>query len=401
MSIFNESDFENALKHLRERVDVDAQNKRDLIAFLEFKKLTGRGVHRRLRYLQNLTTLSKMLGKPFRTATQKDFEKLVAGIKDSSYAESTKSNFLIEVKAFKAWLSKSSKHQYPSEVAWIETGGDVRRDLDREQLLTQSDVDRLIDATYSPRLKALIALLYQTAARPSELLDCKVKDFFLENGVYALRINGTKTVNAVREVPVIDAKTIELVNAWLAVHPKKDSLEFKDSYLWEGKNGKQLSYFPLTNQVKRLFLEAGVTRPKGIGGYLFRHTRATLWANNPSITRSQLCYLMGWSQSSRVVDTYLHTNQKDVFKAFSVMQATSSDNTERQLEAIGKQMLERALRSDKTLVEMILASWKRTSPDLFARFISLAGGSVKLRNLRARGQGIKKKRSLTLKSRRR
>lgn len=398
MSIYCEEDFERALKRLKERSDVLPENKRDIAAFLKFMKSMGRGAHRRLRYLQNLTTLSKLLGKPFKDANRKDFEALLGRVKEGkengkSYSKNTESNFNIEIKRFMAWLRDTEKGQYPKEVAWLECGGSVRRNLERDELLTEEDVKKLIHFAVSLRNKTAIALLYQTGMRPTELLDLRVKDFFNEAGTYGVDVQGTKTKAAKRRIPLIDDETIKLVKAWLAVHPNKDKPDFKESSLWASIVDEPLNYFAFRKFLRKVVKKSGINKPSF--AYLFRHTRASLWANDPRITRSQLCYLMGWTQSSKVVDTYLHTNEKDIFNSFSKMKATDPKSVEAELEALGDEMNAVSLEKNKELVKVIMTSWRKFTPDLFKQFVALGQQNVNLTVLKTRGQGLSKTAKLT------
>jgi integrase len=57
----------------------------------------------------------------------------------------------------------------------------------------------------------------------------------------------------------------------------------------------------------------------GIVGYWFRdhrHTCATKWAENPSITPAQFCAAMGWSQSAGQYATYINLKAGSIGKAF-------------------------------------------------------------------------------------
>ncbi len=394
MPIYCEVDFERKFKRLQDREDVIPQNKKDILEFLKFMKIMNRGTHRRIRYLQNLTTLSRLLGKPFRSLTRKDAEALLAKIQKQknqagkAWTPSTQMNLKIELKRFMAWLRKCERKQYPPEVSWIELGGDCKRKLDREQLLEDEDVAKLLNATSKTRLKALVALEYQTGLRPTELLDLKVKDWVCENGVYGVRVNGTKTAAAVREIPVIDLETIKLVNEWLEEHPKRRTPEFKESTLWTNANNEPLEYNTFREFLRYLFKNAEVEKPAF--PYIFRHSRLNSWYNDARIPQMQVNYLAGHSQTSRAMATYRHPVKQDAFNTFAKMSETAPDNLERQVEELAFEMEAEATKKSPDYGNAKLDAWKKYSTAKFKRWDALIEQLLKCKVLKTRGQKFKK-----------
>lgn len=395
MAIYDETDFEKKFKRLQESEDVIPQNKKDILEFLKFMKIMNRGTHRRIRYLQNLTTLSRLLGKPFRSMTREDAEELIAKIQKqktregTAWTPSTQMNLKIELKRFMAWLRKCDRKQYPKEVSWIELGGDCKRKLDREQLLEDEDVAKLVNATSKASLKAMIALEYQTGLRPTELLDLKVKDWICENGVYSVRVNGTKTAAAVREIPVIDLQTIKLVNEWLEEHPKRKTLEFKESALWISSLGKPLEYSSFRNFLSDLFKRAEVNKP-GFP-YVFRHSRLNTWYNDARIPQQQSNYLAGHSQTSRAMATYHHPIKQDAFNTFAKIAGSAQDVLEQQVEELALEMEDETTKKSPEYGKAKLEAWKKYSATKFKRWDALIEQLVKHALLKTRGQKFRKR----------
>jgi len=162
----------------------------------------------------------------------------------------------------------------------------------------------MIDAAENPRDKALIALLYDSGARPSEILNLRIKDVKLNKTHGEIFVNG-KT--GMRRIPIVFS--IPYLTKWLNVHPRKNDLEAKlFPKLKLGRGGENLTPDGLDGLVKRLARKAGIK--KRVTSYLFRHSRLTELAN--ILKDSQLKALAGWTASSRMAEHYIRLAGLDI-----------------------------------------------------------------------------------------
>ena len=74
------------------------------------------------KFVYFLITLSKLLGKDFRSAMKEDLKELVRKIESSpkNYTENTKKDFRVVLKKFYKWLEGNGE-EYPDKVKWMKT----------------------------------------------------------------------------------------------------------------------------------------------------------------------------------------------------------------------------------------------------------------------------------------
>lgn len=166
-------------------------------------------------------------------------------------------------------------------------------------ILTPDDVNKMIEAASLNRDKALIAALFESGARISELLKLKVKDLeTTEHGIKVL-MPGTKTGEEYRTVLFIYAAQY-LRNHVLYPPLKPDDLIFnikKDMCL---------------KTVKKVAKDAGIE--KRVYNHAFRHAQATYMVRKgyqESIIRAKI----GWTGDSKMIARYTHIDGEDTVNA--------------------------------------------------------------------------------------
>ncbi|GCC10178.1 site-specific tyrosine recombinase XerD [archaeon] len=128
------------------------------------------------QYLEGLLFADKIID--FKTATKRDVMKVVGKIERSGNAPQTKMMRKAKLKKFFKWL-RSYDDGYLPEVSWFRTTLSNNKKVLPEDLLTPEEVEKLISVAKDIRTKALIATLYDTGCRASELLTMRVKDVTL------------------------------------------------------------------------------------------------------------------------------------------------------------------------------------------------------------------------------
>ncbi|KXA90542.1 hypothetical protein AKJ37_00140 [candidate division MSBL1 archaeon SCGC-AAA259I09] len=121
------------------------------------------------------------------------------------------------MKKFYKWLND---REYPERVVWIKTTRKNSNSKLPEKLLTEEDIEKLIETAENPRDKAFIALLWETGARIGELLDLRADSFQDRSQGKKVVING-KT--GVRRLPIISS--IPQLQNWLNNHSEKGGTE--------------------------------------------------------------------------------------------------------------------------------------------------------------------------------
>ena len=183
-----------------------------------------------------------------------------------------------------------------------------RRDI-RDRILSKDEVEALIRAARSAKMRALIALVYEGGLRISEALSLRVRDIqpFPPHGIpkgYVVTVRG-KTGE--RSVLVVDA--LPYIREWLLVHPLPDP----DMPLFPGSRvERQMSRRAAEVSFERIRRRAGVRKATW---HTLRHTRATELASK--LTESELRKVMGWTPSSKMVEVYVHLSGRDAVSSLA------------------------------------------------------------------------------------
>lgn len=255
------------------------------------------------KYLDMLRRIADMLAKPFEEASAEDIKDLVYRIERSDYSPWTKHDYKVALKRFYKWL-KGGNEEYPPEVKWIKTTLKARDELLPEDLLTEEDVMRLVNAVDNPRDKAFIITLYETGARIGELGSMLIRDVRFEEGYTALSLKG-KTGS--RRVIVV-ASTPYLLN-WVQNHPLR---ERPNAPLWVNLgtvNRYQAMSYPALAKVLKVAAERAGLKKK-VHPHKLRHSRATFLASK--LTEAQMNQIFGWRQGSKMPSIYVHLSGRDI-----------------------------------------------------------------------------------------
>jgi integrase len=308
-----EKRFETAEKRLREDPDISDNNKLNIFEFIKECFLRNLSLSRRLKYLSILKTLAKLSKKDFQEWDRKEVEAVVYKLKRSpkNYSEHTLRDFNIALKVFFKWLrGVEGKHVYPKEVAWLPIEAVNASKIRSEDLLTDEEVNKLIEAAESIRDKAFIRILAESGRRISEIGTIQLKDIHREED--CTRIDLVAKGGKPDETFLYDS--VPLLNTLLEMHPDKENPE---AYLFLGKGtrnyNKPMSYTSLKGILLKCARKAGIK--KRVNPHIFRHKRNTeLVRHNVQIPIIKK--YLGWSPNSRYFETtYLHLANADVKKA--------------------------------------------------------------------------------------
>jgi len=277
---------------------------RDRKTILEYKRdLEVRGLSkgRIFKILIHTRKFAEELhGTSLVSASGDGIKDLVAWVQNRDLAESTKADYKQVLKQFFKWLNDG---EYPKKVSWIRATIKKNEGKLPEKLLTEEDVQKLVDAARNPRDRALISLIWETGARPGEYLDLKVGDIEdRENGKKVLVSGKTGP----RRLPLVSS--VPHLNRWIAFHPANGDPE---APLWcrlDGNRHERIDYDYFRNLLREIAERAGVDKP--MYPYAFRHARATYLANR--LMEAQLCQYFGWVQGSKLPSTYVHLSGRDI-----------------------------------------------------------------------------------------
>lgn len=305
-----------------EKSEMSIDSKKAIFDFADNCFADGLSNHRVLFYLSHLERISKWLGKDFGKASKKDIVALLRMIEGMDYSDWTKLNYKTTLKKFYKWLAGGE--EYPEQVKWIKTSKRNMNHTLPEELLTEEDVTKLINAAEHPRDKALISVLYESGCRIGELCSLHMKHIEFDKYGAVLMVEGKTGQRRVR----IISSTPHLAT-WMDAHALKEE---RDAPLWIGigtrSRNKQVDYASIRAMIRRVAKKARVR--KRINPHIFRHSRATHLANE--LTEAQMNEFFGWVQGSDMPSTYVHLCGRDVDNALLKMYGMKGEEDEAEIK---------------------------------------------------------------------
>lgn len=307
-----EKRYHNALANIK-AADISEKNKQTILRFEKACTLETLSLSRRIRILGTLIMLSKKLGKEFDKATKDDLRELVLKIESNKEWEvSTKHTNKAILKKFYKWLmfgdEYQSMHGYPEIISWLKVSIKAKDEhkVQAADILTEKEIEKLIEATEYPRDKAFISMLYELGARIGEIGTLRIGDISKDKYSFVLDLSG-KTGHRTPRIVASDP----YLSAWLNVHPLKDN---PAAPLWvmvgDRNKNRPMKYGAFRALVLRLKEKARIK--KRLYHHLFRHTRVTHLLANKQINEAQAKVYFGWLPSSTMLSEYSHLVSQDV-----------------------------------------------------------------------------------------
>ncbi|RLI09932.1 hypothetical protein DRO42_02920 [Candidatus Bathyarchaeota archaeon] len=173
---------------------------------------------------------------------------------------------------------------------------------DRDRLVLPEEFEALMRTAKHPRVKALIAVLYESGCRKGEILGLRIRDLVFGEAYAEIRIKG-KTGE--RTIPLV--YSVPYLRAWLQVHPDRAPLNPLFATVINGEIREMNPSSP-NFILKELSQKAGLVRI--IHPHMLRHTRLTELARS-GLGEYQLKSFAGWTPDSRMAARYIHLAGRD------------------------------------------------------------------------------------------
>lgn len=253
-------------------------------------------------YLQQLKQLLLDLDKEPGQVTKQDINNYLEHINKKYKATTAFERRMFLVNFFEWFYDKpQTKIDLVKDISFKKHNGTKLPD----EILSPEEIKKMVQVADNFRDKALIILLYETAARKGEFLQIKIKHIDLVNKEYAMvTIPMGKTDS--RKIPLI--YSVQHIQNWLNSHPNRNdpnSPVFITQGAWLGR---ALGEDGLKRRLKILGLRAGIK--KKIYPHLFRHSRLTELAKE--LTEQELKKFAGWTPNSNMASVYVHLSGSDV-----------------------------------------------------------------------------------------
>lgn len=258
--------------------------------FIECQKVNGL----KENTLMNIESKFKVASewKPISNWKQEDVTKYISYMIDQGYKQSYIEMTKSLIKRYFIWTGKE-KYVKDLKIKFPKIN------LKSSDILTPDDINKLIGAATLPRDKALIASLFESGARISELIAIKVKDLQETPQGLKVFIPGTKTGEEYRPCLLINSAQ------YLRNHVIYPPLKPED---------RVFNFASVT--ARRILISAnktaGITKP--LSPHKLRHAQATYMTRKgyqESIIRGKL----GWTGDSQMVARYTHLDGNDIINA--------------------------------------------------------------------------------------
>ncbi|MBN2420651.1 tyrosine-type recombinase/integrase [Candidatus Woesearchaeota archaeon] len=319
--------LDNLLRNISES-QIDEESKTLLINYerdlLLYENLS---VARRERMVAAIFWITRcFIKKPLKQVNVEDVKGVINTIEKVKYSPWTRALYKIAIRKFFRWLAYGSDklREYPRLVSWIKVH--VRkRDQPRVQasaIITEEEIQKLIESSRSSRDRAFVALLYELGARISEIGNLAIKDLSRDQYSYTVDLFG-KTGHRTPRVVLADPYVTE----WLNHHPMRNDPK---APLWVVKDAKgnyvKMNYSTLRVMLRRIVGRSGII--KRIYPHLFRHTRVTHLLRNKQINEAQAKVYFGWTPESGMLSEYDHLVSGDVNDTILQMHGIHVDKNE-------------------------------------------------------------------------
>ncbi len=314
--------YERKLNTVLDKINqssISQANKEQLLRFHRDRLSMGLSKPRQYKYMYTLERLAREFKKDFESATKEDVMELVGFFENTNLSAWSKHDYKVVLKIFFRWLRRTD--EYPPEVKWIKTT--IRhKHLLPEEVLTEEEVKKLVDAAACLRDKAFILVLYESGCRIGEILTLSLRNVQFDDYGAVLLVSGKTGDRRVR----IMASAPKLAS-WVENHPLKSNA---DAPLWvtfsTNHHHGNLGYTATKEMLKATAKKAGIN--KRVYPHLFRHSRATFLARH--LTEAQLKQHFGWVQASDMASTYVHLSGRDVDSALFKLQGMDVEKQEKE-----------------------------------------------------------------------
>jgi len=333
-----------------ENSEIQPDNVESIRAFIDHCAAEGLSESRQQRHAQSLKSLLTNFapdGFRLRGASEQELKTVMAGLNRSDYAEATKRTMRGTVKKF--YKIENGGHEHPDKVNFISLKKKRATRVTRDDLFTGEERKRLFRSFSSTRDRAFTMTLYESAARPGELLSRNIADFTSNEKGDFIFLQGSKGTPDRTNQLIRSGRTLR---EWLAQHPLGGEMgdiqngsaplwvkneqqacsncgeiphNHNDSCSYKPDLGDRMNYGGFLRRFKDACRRAEIPENKR-RPYNLRHTRLTEVAT--FMGYEQLNKFAGWKPGSDRAKVYVHLNNDDVNQAIRDEYGLSEDNHE-------------------------------------------------------------------------
>lgn len=318
-----------------ENADCHKENIKVVVKFCEEKLASDFKTGSVVNTLKVISRIVLAFNKPFTEITKEDLVAFFNTLKPDyvgfrlpngeyyknekeEYSDVTVIRMKGQTKTFWKWLADNNKNIQKNEtgiplaVSWIKSTNKIKNHKFQKNVLAREEVLQMIKSTPKSRNKALIAILFETGMRASELLGMKRNEIEFYDDYCEFVCNG-KT----GERPVVLIQSFPYLRQWLDfldIHQEKIPKIYQNHvWLTYSEFGKKafspLSKGALSAIVKYVGNRAGIK--KRVWTHGFRHASATDFAKQ-GYNEVEMRLKYGWTPTSNIPSQYIHYKHEEL-----------------------------------------------------------------------------------------
>jgi hypothetical protein len=154
------------LTKLLTNIEKDPYNSEILKKYYQSRVAEGLSQARIIKCLSTLRLISLSVSKSFSALTKDEIVKFIADVEQRNVSAWTKHDYKIIFKIFYKWLRGTEN--YPPEVKWIKVSSNIPNNLQKKDLLTVEEIQRIVDCATNLRDRAFIWVLFESMRRLGE-----------------------------------------------------------------------------------------------------------------------------------------------------------------------------------------------------------------------------------------
>ncbi len=292
-------------KRLKRLDPVNRKYLEDYVRQLELKQLKPNTIKIKLWKVYTFMIFTNF--KDSKKVTKEDVENYVIDRRDNC-SPFTVQGDVLELKLFLRWLMpEKEKELFTFKMK------KPKRTLPVDKLITRKDIQTLVQACDTQRDRALIMLLWDSAARLNEIMSLNLNQVEFDKYGAVVIVDG-KTGR--RRLRLTDS--VPDLQAWVNMHPMKDipNAPLFLTYNRYGMGTKRLNFRTVENRLKNLAAKLKMT--KNIHPHAIRHARLTdlvkSEGNKKGFSEMELRILAGWEKNSAMPEVYVHLSGADIEK---------------------------------------------------------------------------------------
>ncbi|MBN1794252.1 MAG: tyrosine-type recombinase/integrase [Candidatus Omnitrophica bacterium] len=323
--------YTRAKEHLQ-KAEISQANKDLIFKFDEACSLERLSISRKTKIISYLIILARDYIKiDFDKATKDQLKQAVLKIDGrEDYSVWTRHSYKTILKKFYRWHvfgdGYLERQEQPEIISWMRVSVSEKEKprVNASDILTEREIDKLIEVAENPRDKAFVGMLYELGARIGEIGKISIGDISRDNYSFIIDLSG-KTGHRTPRIVVSDS----YLTTWLNSHPLKNDPSAPLWVMLGNRNKNQrMKYAAFRALVLRLKEKAKIK--KRIYPHLFRHTRVTHLLINKQINESQAKVYFGWVPSSNMLSEYSHLVSRDVNDVMLEIHGFKKEETEKQ-----------------------------------------------------------------------